>query len=134
MCNNLNNLLQLKNRTNVELMVAGGLYKANTQLFTSDNGVSYIREFRFNKAFISAAGIDMKYGITCMEQYEVPMKKAMIESSIEHILVLDNSKFGKIENAFFADFNVIDSVVTNSDVPEEWKDFFTAKGIRLYLA
>lgn len=134
MCNNLNNLLQLKNRNNIELMVAGGLYKPNTQLFTSDNGVSYIKEFRFNKAFISAAGIDQKYGITCMEQYEVTMKKAMIESSIEHILVLDNSKFGKIENAYFADFDSIDLVITDSDITDDWKEFFDKKGIKLYFA
>lgn len=134
MCNNLNNLLQLRNRNNIELMVAGGLYKPNTQLFTSDSGVSYVKGFRFSKAFISAAGVDSKFGITCVEEYEVPMKKAMLESSIEHILVIDTSKLGKTETAYFADFDIIDTVITNKEISDEWKDFFESKGIKLYLA
>ncbi len=135
MCNNLNNLLQLKNRPNIELMVAGGLYKPNTELFTSDSGVSYIKSFRFSKAFISAAGIDPKYGITCVEEYEVPLKRAMLESSIEHILVIDSSKLGKIETAYFAELDVIDSVVIDKEgLTAEWQALFESKGINLYLA
>lgn len=133
MCNNLNNLLQLKNKSNVELMVAGGSYKQNTQLFTSEMGVNYIKEFRFSKAFISAAGLHPQYGITCREEYEVPMKKAMISAALEKILVLDSSKLGKVENAYFADISEIDSIITNDPIPEEWKELFQANGKKLYL-
>ena len=133
MCINLNNLLQLKNKGNVELMVAGGSYKQNTQLFTSEMGVNYIQGFRFNKAFISAAGLHPKYGITCKEGYEVPMKKAMISAALEKILVLDSSKLGKVENAYFADLSEIDSIITNGPIPDEWKETFRQMGKKLYL-
>ena len=36
---------------------------------------------RINKAFISAAGIDEKLGVTCANHYEVETKRAVMQSS-----------------------------------------------------
>lgn len=43
-------------------------------MFESPEGVELIRKMRINKAFISAAGIDAKLGVTCANHYEVETK------------------------------------------------------------
>ena len=61
------------------------------------------------------------------------MKKAMISAALEKILVLDSSKLGKVENAYFADLSEIDSIITNGPIPDEWRETFRQMGKKLYL-
>ncbi|GAI28392.1 unnamed protein product [marine sediment metagenome] len=47
-------------------------------MFESPEGIEVIKRIRANKAFISAAGVSEKLGVTCATDYEKETKKAVI--------------------------------------------------------
>lgn len=133
LCYNINTLIELYRNPGVNMMFAGGFYYPNTQMFASEQGAQFIRGIRAQKAFVSAAGVHRTLGITCANAYEVPTKQAVLDSSIEKILVADSSKFGAVMSAYFADLQQIDRIVTDAALSEEWREMILGSGIKLDL-
>ena len=132
LCYNVNILQQVLQNPNIEIAFSGGHYHTNTQMFESAEGINFIRSVRAHKVFVSAAGIHDQLGVTCINNYEVPTKRAVLLSAAEHILVADSSKFGTVHAAYFCDLSDIDTIVTDSGLDPEIADNIEKSGIRLY--
>lgn len=115
-------------------LIAGGLFHTNTLMFESPEGLETIKNFRASKAFISAGGIDEKFGVTCLNTYERATKKAVIVSSQRRILVADSSKFGQIRSDFFAALSEFQDIVTDSKISARYVSVIRKLGIRLHIA
>jgi DeoR family deoxyribose operon repressor len=134
-CYCLNTLLSVyRHCKNSRIILPGGYFHENTLMFESPEGISLIRKMRANKAFISAAGVDDKLGVTCANLHEVETKRAVIESSDTKILLVDSSKFGKITTAYFADLKEFDIVITDAGIPEKYLKILKDLGIKCYVA
>jgi len=134
LCWALNILVEVHRRETCSLMFAGGSLHENSLVFESPEGVELVNRYRANKAFLSASGVSEKLGVTCTNAYEVEMKKASIRSSLERILLVDSSKFGTIQPAYFADLSEITAVVTDSGIPTEYAEHIRSLGIALHIA
>ena len=132
-CYNMNILLEIKNKTN-KIIMPGGHYHENTQMFQSPEGTSLIARTCANKAFISAAGVSSKLTVTCIDQYETNTKQAAIEAAEKKILLMDSSKFDKICPVAFANLEDFDAIVTDKSLSPEWVKFINSLEIELYLA
>ncbi|MBC8535359.1 DeoR/GlpR family DNA-binding transcription regulator [Feifania hominis] len=133
LCYNANTMFEMLKKKSSNILFAGGVYHANTQMFESPEGINLIRRTRATKVFISAAGVSENLGITCANLYEVETKRAIIESGLKHILLVDSSKFDKIRPAFFAPLSKIDAIITDSGVSEEWVDKIHRMSIELQI-
>jgi len=132
-CYTANALMGLLNRQGIRLFMCGGIYHENTELFECPESIQFIKRTRINKAFLSAAGVHENLGITCANSFEVPLKDAILKSSSEKILLADSSKFGQTRLSYFCELDEIDAVVTDTDLPEEWRKRIVSKGIALHL-
>lgn len=130
---NINILMGLCRKPNVQMMFSGGHYHSNTQMFECPEGIKFISGVRAQKAFISAAGIHSTLGITCANSYEVPTKRAILSSSLQRILVADSNKFDAVRPAYFCQLSDIEVIVTDSGLSEEWRDLITRMGITLHI-
>jgi DeoR family deoxyribose operon repressor len=133
-CFNFNILRYLLDNRQSQILMAGGVYHPNTQMFESPEGVQLINRTRANKVFLSAAGVSEQLGITCVNQYEIETKKAIINAALSRILTVDSSKFGKIRPALFAQLADIDVIITDKGISKEWVDIIRAAGITLHMA
>jgi len=132
-CFALNIFYGLYKNNNYKIFMTGGYFHHNTLMFESAEGVELIKKVRANKAFITAAGVDDKLGVTCATTYEVETKKAAIENSDTKILLVDSTKFGKIRISYFADLGNFDIIITDSGIPEEYQKYIKNLGIKLFL-
>ena len=132
LCYALNILVEIHRKKKCRLTFAGGYFHDNTLMFESPEGIELIKRYRANKAFISASGINEKLGITCANLYESETKKAALKSSLSRILLADSTKFEKIRNAYFADLNDFDIIITDTGISAEYTDIITDLGIKLY--
>lgn len=132
LCFTMNILRHLCGRPNVKVALAGGFYYPRTQLFVSEEGVDFIRGIRANKLFISAAGIREDLGISCVNSYEVPLKRAALRSAEQHILVADSKKFGVVRPGYFCDLSDVDTIITDTGLSREWVELIRGRGIELY--
>ena len=58
------------------------------------------RRLGINKAFISAAGVDLLRGASCVQFHEAPVKQAAMARSVQKVLLVDASKFGRSSPRF----------------------------------
>lgn len=132
-CYCLNTLLNVyKRNKNSQIVFPGGHFHENTLMFESPEGIALIRKMRANKAFVSAAGVDEKLGVTCANFHEVETKRAVIESSDVKFLLVDSTKFGRITTAYFADLKEFDVVITDVGIPEKYTKILKDLGIKCY--
>ena len=121
-------------KDNCKLIFTGGEFHRSTLSFDSHEGIEVIKSFRANKAFVTAAGIDSKFGATCANYYERPTKKALLLSSRKKILLADSSKFGEIGAIHFADMADFDEIITDSGISADYREIINSLGIKLRIA
>ncbi len=134
LCYNMNTLIEIGKKSKSKIICGGGYYHKNTQMFQSPEGIALISRTCANKAFISAAGINKKLDVTCVEQYEIETKKAAIASALTKILLVDSTKFDKICPAMFANISEFDTIVTDTGLSPEWVNYIHEMEIELILA
>ena len=66
-----------------------------------------------------------------MNNYELEIKQAIIQSGAEKILLADSSKFGVIKPCFITDIDIFDRIITDTNISEEWIQLIRDKGIHL---
>ncbi len=132
-CYTLNILFNVYENKNWRLIFPGGYFHDDTLMFERPEGIDMIKKIRANKAFISAAGVSEKLGVTCATDYEKETKKAVIESSDTKILLVDSSKFEKIKISHFSDLTDFDIVITDLGISKKWKEIIKNIGIKLYI-
>lgn len=133
-CCSLNIFNLLKGYPNCEIMLTGGTYHEGTQVFSSRQALDMIRDIRVTKAFISAAGVDKKLGLTCFNQYETDLKREVMKYSQHVYLVVDSSKLNKVKMAYFADIKQVNTIVTNADISADDEQWITELGLGLVKA
>ncbi len=133
LCYNINILMELYRLPNVDILLAGGHYYRNTQMFQSPQGLDYIKNTRAHKVFISVAGIHEDLGLTCCHDNEIETKRAILNSALEKILVTDSSKFGQVHSSHFCDLTDIDMIITDKNLESEWVRRIHELNIKLRL-
>ncbi|MDR5867490.1 DeoR/GlpR family DNA-binding transcription regulator [Halomonas koreensis] len=98
-------------RPGVRLWLLGGAYHDSSRSFASDEMAAAIRAFGLNKAFLSAAGVHPRHGLSCFHFHEVAPKQAAIATAERRLLVADASKQGLVRPARFASLADIDEVI-----------------------
>ena len=98
------------------IILGGGVYHENLMMFESPESVALIRRYRARRAFVSAAGVSPEFGVTCRNAFERETKRAVIESSVEKILLVDSSKFGTVYSDYFGDLDEFDTIVTDTSI------------------
>ncbi|MFP4206009.1 MAG: DeoR/GlpR family DNA-binding transcription regulator [Spirochaetota bacterium] len=134
LCYSLNVLHEVTRKRAVNLIFAGGTFHPNTLMFESPEGIALIRRTRATKAFISAAGVSLRLGVTCVNSYERDTKVAVIGSSLQRILVADSSKLDTVQPAYFADIGEFDIFVTDAGLSSETGRQLEDQGISLIVA
>ncbi|MFP3154784.1 DeoR/GlpR family DNA-binding transcription regulator [Lachnospiraceae bacterium ZAX-1] len=133
-CYSFNILCRLRTNGISKIVFGGGTFHENSQTFESKEAVRLIQKHRVNKAFISAAGVSESLGITCMNEYEVPLKQAVIQSSLKKILVIDSSKYQQVKPAYFADADIFDYVITDKELSKEAENYYKSCNINVLKA
>jgi DeoR family deoxyribose operon repressor len=103
----------------INIIVAGGHYHSDTLMFESPEGIALLQRNRAIKAFISAAGVNLSLGVTCLHDYERNTKTAVLQNALTKILIVDSSKIGKVFPSFFANLKDFDTMITDNKIREE---------------
>lgn len=122
---------KLCDKPNIRLILAGGYYHRNTKIFSSEEGISFMRQLRAQKVFLCTSGIHADMGLTCSDQYIGDLKKAAISMSLEKILITDSTKFGKVHPGYFAELDDLNRIITDDGISGDWIELIREKGIQL---
>lgn len=110
-----------------------GVLNPLTQSFVGPHAEKTIRELRAHKAFITPKAI-IHQGLRDNSVTEASIRKLMIDSSDEVIILADHSKFGNQRTLFGIDsLDSVDVIVTDKTPDSSFLELFEKKNIRVFI-
>lgn len=110
---------ELAKNPNVELIILGGKVRTNTLASVGSAAVELMQRLFVDKAFLGTNGISLNEGFTTTDMDEAGIKRAMIQSSKQRIILADSSKFNKVYINQFAPVSMVDVIVTDNQTNKE---------------
>ena len=84
-----------------------------------------------NKFF--QTGVNIDYGLSCAQPYEIYIRQALIKRSDQVILLADSSKMGKSWFDHYADITDVDIIITDSGISDDYRTKLEYLGIDLRI-
>ncbi len=124
---------ELERRSGVRLFVTGGEYQAWAEAMLGQNTTDVIAGIRADYCLISASGIS---DLQCFHPYEdcVQVKRAMMASSAESILLLDHTKLNRRALHTFASKTDFDQVIVDALTPSDLIADLRERGVNVTQA
>jgi DeoR/GlpR family transcriptional regulator of sugar metabolism len=127
-------LQSLENRSNVETILLGGKVHGASHSVVGPIAEEVVRQFRFTKAFLGAAGINLEEGLTQSNIDEVPIKKRVAANAREVVVLADSSKFNRDVLVMFLRIDQVHTIVTDSGILPEHRRILEEQGVRVLVA
>jgi len=97
-------------------------------------GIGTLKSFHINKAFIGCGGFSIEHGITQYSYDVAQLSSHFIDHCDKAILVSDSSKFGKNVSVKIENSNHVDTIVTDSNITEDWVKRLKDQGFKVVVA
>lgn len=118
----------------IRLILTGGILRPGELSLIGHLAERAFREFYVDKLFLGIGGISLEAGLTEFNLEDAQVKKAMLGSAKECIVVADASKLGNIAFASVAPLSVIHKLITDSRADPEFVARLREEGIEVILA
>ncbi|MBC2579443.1 DeoR/GlpR family DNA-binding transcription regulator [Clostridium sp. DJ247] len=122
------------NELDAKCIILGGEVRKKEQSLNGPITELILNNLHFDKAILSAGGIDSKIGLTDYDLNDVSVKKKVVHSVDETIVVADSSKFGVKALAQVAALNELSVIITDENIDKEWQDTILKHGVDLITA
>jgi DeoR/GlpR family transcriptional regulator of sugar metabolism len=122
----------LYEQKNLRVILTGGDVEVSTGKLVGNDVFHVLQNILLQKAFISVQGIDIDLGYTVNSQDDVEIYKVLKKITKQIIVVADIDKFGKIGLKKLDDLEQVDSVITNKNIPDVFKQYYYDHNVRVY--
>lgn len=112
--------------------IGGSVCKENFST-TGSLAAEFLKNLSIDIAFISTSSWSLK-GLTTPNENKIPVKKAILQSSKQNILVTDSSKYGKVATFFVCPLTVFDQIIFDNGLFENVQEALKGLGIKFDIA
>lgn len=116
------------------VILLGGIYQRESQSVVGNLARLCLANINFSKVFIGVDGFTMENGFTGRDMMRAEINQEIVARASEVIVLTDSSKFGKIALAKYCEVGQIDYLITDGDIPEQFRRYFESSSIKLVLA
>jgi len=132
--NALNIALELADSPGISIVVPGGALKPPSLSLTGSRVVEFIKNVNVDMTFLSVQGVSLKEGLTNNSISDLYLKRAIIDAARQVHLVVDSSKFNKVGLYTIGPITVVDTIVTDGNVPRSLVRHLSSKKVKVILA
>lgn len=125
---------QLSLDIDARLILAGGIVRPRELSMIGPIPAQVYQDLHVDKAFIGISGISLEDGMTEYNIEDTQIKRMLIRSAREKIVVADGSKFGVTSFTTVAPLTAIDKVVTDKSAPLDIVEQVREQGVEVILA
>ena len=130
--NALDIAITLNNYNRFTVIVLGGTMRSVSHSTVGMISESALKNIFCDKLFLGVDSISIKDGLSTPSLEEASLNQAMIGAAKEVIAVFDSSKFGRRTFAHIASLDKITTIVTDSHIPPEFRDYIEKSHIVLH--
>ncbi|MDT8898252.1 DeoR/GlpR family DNA-binding transcription regulator [Thermanaerothrix sp. 4228-RoL] len=116
------------------LILTGGIVRPRELSMIGAIAERIYNELHVDKAFIGVGGISLDDGLTEYNFEDTQIKKVLLRTAREKIVVADSSKFGVTAFASIAPLTAIDCLITDDKVSPEIVEALQQAGIKVIIA
>lgn len=135
MTNGLHTLFELQRITSGNTIIStGGILRDVSTTLVGPTAENHFREFNAAKVFLSATGWTTNAGFTDPNMLEIQVKKAMIQSARQIVMLIDSSKFNVVSLTHFLDAFAVDVLITDKNIPQDIQNQFAEHQVEVHIA
>lgn len=128
------NVLELSRNPKMRTVLLGGTLRNAELSLVGGLTRDMLGSFNADKAFIGIGGLSLEKGLTDYNLDEVELKKVMINTAKEVVVLADHSKLNRIAPISICSISSIDTLVTDDGIEERQIDLLKGQGIRVIIA
>lgn len=125
--------LELSFAPDVTTMVVGGILRRRTSSLVDTLSPKLLRRLHVDVAFLSCRGFSADHGMMESDLREAQMKRAMAETALQKIALVDHAKFGHTYVATSLLPEEIDLLIADAVLAEEYRRALKAADIKFEL-
>ena len=118
----------------ISVTCIGGIYKPETSSFRGHMALMNLDGFYAEKAFVSCSSLHLNFGVTDDVESEAKIRATMLAHSQKRILIADNTKFNSVAAHKLAGFDLLNCIVTDSELNEEWLAILNRFSVEVIIA
>lgn len=131
--NGVNIATELIGHRSIQIILLGGILRHSALSVVGHFAEEMLAQLTADKLFMAADGCTLEFGISTPKFEESRINQAMVAISREKYLVADSSKFGKNSLSRIVSLWEMDGVITNKDLPAEYRKEIKTRGLTLVL-
>ena len=131
MTNAINIAVELAGVSNLQLMLTGGVLRDKSYSLVGPEAERTMRNYYFDKLFLGVDGMNFEHGLTTSNPQEAQLNRLMVERSNKVIAVTDSSKFGRHSFSYICDLDPIETVITDTNISEEFEQGLLKRDIEV---
>lgn len=124
---------ELEGNSNITVILTGGVLREESHSLVGHVVEQVLGQMYADKLFLPVAGITISEGATNLDMFTVSVKKAMISTAREVIVVADSSKIGKRNLVPLTPLSAINKIITDDNAPPKEIEAFQRKGIEVIV-
>lgn len=130
--NDMNIAFDMVDFSGIKVVLTGGELIEGTTIMAGPRAIDFIKGSYIKTAFIEVGGIDLAFGYTIDNYEEAQIYDEVLACASTTYVLADYTKFGKITfNKLFSK-NPIGNIITNSNIPDEYKKFLYENYIKIF--
>lgn len=130
--NDMNIAMELMEYTGIKVVLTGGELIEGSSIMAGPRTIEFIKGSYIKTAFIEVEGIDLSFGYTISNYEEALVYNEVLNSAVSAYVVADYTRFGKVAfNKLFPN-NTVNNIITNSNIPDEYKKFLFENYVKVF--
>lgn len=125
---------ELMDCAGIKVIMTGGDLVGSSYTLVGGFALKALDGIYINKAFVGVKGVHLDSGYTVGSYEEALVIQSVKDISSEMIVVADYTKFNRIGFAKLGDLTMAGKVITNKQIPSEYKRHFFEQTVKLYTA
>lgn len=124
---------QLSLEVDARLILTGGIVRARELSMVGAFPQSVYQQLHVDKAFLGIGGINLRDGLTEFNMEDTQIKRTLMSSAREKIVLADGSKFGMTTFTLVGMLAEIDKIVTDRSAPAYMLEQLRERGVEVIL-
>ncbi len=122
-------------RTAAEVILLPGVYDADTQSVAGPLTLEMIERIHADKLFLGADGLSLRSGMTTPNLEIAVIERSMIRHTRGKVIVMaEHTKFGMVAQVEIAPMEHIDVIITNREIPGDFRNDLEKLDIELIIS
>ncbi|WP_169794011.1 DeoR/GlpR family DNA-binding transcription regulator [Alicyclobacillus acidiphilus] len=125
---------RLKQSTDARVILTGGDLQSDEPYLTGYLAEEALSQFHADRAFIATGGISFDRGLTDYNDFEVRVRKRMMASASQVVVLADTSKIGVRAFSVIGELTAMDVLVTDDAIHDSVRNRLVEMGIEVMIA